>query len=58
MTTHIVSRWFRRALDEVLASAVRALGREATRGLNEFFVGRIFQLSTRLRNQVQNDAGP
>jgi hypothetical protein len=48
----------RRALDEVLASPVRALGREATRGLNEFFAGRIFQLSTRLRNQVQNDAGP
>jgi hypothetical protein len=48
----------RRALDEVLASPVRALGREATRGLNESFAGRIFQLSTRLRNQVQNDAGP
>ena len=48
----------RRALDEVLASPVRALGLEATRGLNEFFAGRIFQLSTRLRNQVQNDAGP
>ena len=32
----------RRALDEVLASPVRALGREATRGLNEFFAGRIF----------------
>jgi hypothetical protein len=48
----------RRALDEVLASPVRALGRETTRGLNEFFAGRIFQLSTRLRNQVQNDAGP
>jgi hypothetical protein len=32
----------RRALDEALASPVRARGREATRGLNEFFDGRIF----------------
>jgi hypothetical protein len=32
----------RRALDEALASPVRAVGREATRGLHEFFDGRIF----------------
>ncbi len=32
----------REALDEALASPVRALGRDATRGLSEFFDGRIF----------------
>lgn len=32
----------RNALDEALASPTRALGREATRGLFEFFEGRIF----------------
>jgi hypothetical protein len=43
----------RKALDEALASPVRALGREATRGLYEFFAGRFFTPSTKLRNQVQ-----
>jgi hypothetical protein len=43
----------RKALNEALASPVRALGREATRGLYEFFVGHIFTPSTRLRNQAQ-----
>jgi len=32
----------RNALEEALASPTRALGREATRGLFEFFEGRIF----------------
>jgi hypothetical protein len=32
----------RKALHEALASPVRALGREATRGLYEFFAGRTF----------------
>ncbi len=32
----------RNALEEALASPIRALGREATRGLFEFFDGRIF----------------
>ena len=31
-----------KALDEALASPVRALGREPTCGLYEFFAGRIF----------------
>jgi hypothetical protein len=32
----------RKALDEALASSVRTLGRDATRGVHEFFDGRIF----------------
>jgi hypothetical protein len=32
----------REALDEALASPIRSLGRDATRGLLEFFDGRIF----------------
>jgi hypothetical protein len=48
----------REALDEALASPVRALGREATRGLYEFFAGRIFHAVYEAWEPSSKDAGP
>ena len=48
----------RKALDEALASPVRALGREATQGLYEFFAGRIFHAVYEAWEPSSKDAGP